>query len=329
MTLNKVDLPQPEGPMIPTNSPGATLNETWSTAVSTPSGVSKRLTISSTTRIGCTGAVVATPESTRSNGTVTPAINRPLSAARLSCAARPAGLLRSRPIPHPHQRGHERPRRNYVAGRSGMARRPVERHPAVGLPRPARSVKPGPPATAGSPADTSFSRRGLCPTRRGRGPPPTPVFPGGVDAIRAGARGNLVDLARGQELDLAHVHGLLLQPRVDLEIDRDIDGVTDVPARDGCAMAAHQRGAAFAHEFGQIAPHLHVLDQQRGVAEMVVGIPHRHLVADRCAHVEDRLDLLTRHSERNDAFAVVVHHRHHIRPRFEERAVDAPFEVRG
>src|SRR6478735_7926162 len=155
MTLNKVDLPQPEGPMIPTNSPGATLNETWSTAVSTPSGVSKRLTISSTNRIGCAGAVVATPESTRSNGTVTPAINSPLSATRLSCAARPAGLLRPRPIPHPHQRGHERPRRNYVAGRSGTAL-PAVNDPAVGRERPARGVNPVPPAAAGSPADTSF-----------------------------------------------------------------------------------------------------------------------------------------------------------------------------
>ena len=34
MTLNKVDLPQPDGPMTPRNSPGATLSETWSTAVS-------------------------------------------------------------------------------------------------------------------------------------------------------------------------------------------------------------------------------------------------------------------------------------------------------
>ena len=30
--LNSVDLPQPEGPMQATNSPGMTLNETWSTA---------------------------------------------------------------------------------------------------------------------------------------------------------------------------------------------------------------------------------------------------------------------------------------------------------
>src|SRR5262245_30163909 len=69
MTLNRVDLPQPEGPITPTNSPGATLSETWSTAVSTPSGVSKRLTMSSTTRMGSPRAVFGAPASTRSNGT--------------------------------------------------------------------------------------------------------------------------------------------------------------------------------------------------------------------------------------------------------------------
>src|SRR6185436_4226712 len=115
MTLNKVDLPQPEGPMMPTNSPGATLNETWSTAVSTPSGVSNRLTMSSTTKIAWAGAACGAPASTRSNGTVTPAINRfPLD--HPSCAARLTRLLGPRPIAHPPQRGHERPRRNYVAG---------------------------------------------------------------------------------------------------------------------------------------------------------------------------------------------------------------------
>src|SRR5262249_3245673 len=51
MMLNKVDLPQPEGPITPTNSPGATERETPSTAVTTPSGVSNRLVMLSTTRM--------------------------------------------------------------------------------------------------------------------------------------------------------------------------------------------------------------------------------------------------------------------------------------
>ena len=40
MTLNKVDLPQPEGPITERNSPGLTSNETSSTAVIGPSAVS-------------------------------------------------------------------------------------------------------------------------------------------------------------------------------------------------------------------------------------------------------------------------------------------------
>src|SRR5215475_3326430 len=57
MTLNKVDLPQPEGPMTARNSPGRTLSETRSTATSGPSGVSNRFTISSTTRIPASAGV--------------------------------------------------------------------------------------------------------------------------------------------------------------------------------------------------------------------------------------------------------------------------------
>src|ERR1700675_1409686 len=48
--LNKVDLPQPDGPMIDTNSPGAIENDTSSTAVIIPSLVTKRLLTRSTSR---------------------------------------------------------------------------------------------------------------------------------------------------------------------------------------------------------------------------------------------------------------------------------------
>jgi hypothetical protein len=47
-----VDLPQPDGPITDRNSPGMTLNDTSSTARRTPSCVSKRLTMFSTTRMG-------------------------------------------------------------------------------------------------------------------------------------------------------------------------------------------------------------------------------------------------------------------------------------
>src|SRR5260221_3429726 len=48
MTLNSVDLPQPEGPMIETNSPGATRSETSSTARMSPSLLTNFLVMCST-----------------------------------------------------------------------------------------------------------------------------------------------------------------------------------------------------------------------------------------------------------------------------------------
>src|SRR5882757_6808135 len=51
MILKSVDLPQPEGPITPTNSPGATDSETPSTAMMAPSGLSNRLVMLSTARM--------------------------------------------------------------------------------------------------------------------------------------------------------------------------------------------------------------------------------------------------------------------------------------
>src|SRR5580700_2567238 len=48
MTLNKVDLPQPDGPITARNSPGATVNDTSSRAVTPPSAVPKCMTMFST-----------------------------------------------------------------------------------------------------------------------------------------------------------------------------------------------------------------------------------------------------------------------------------------
>src|SRR5580704_677138 len=51
MMLNKVDLPQPDGPITAKNSPGATSNDTLSSAVSSPSAVTKRIAMLSATRM--------------------------------------------------------------------------------------------------------------------------------------------------------------------------------------------------------------------------------------------------------------------------------------
>ena len=54
--LNTVDLPQPDGPMIDTNSPGATENDMPSTAITGPSRVAKRLERPSTRNSGSSAA---------------------------------------------------------------------------------------------------------------------------------------------------------------------------------------------------------------------------------------------------------------------------------
>src|SRR5436309_7859224 len=59
MMLNSVDLPQPDGPMIDTNSPRATRNETSSTATTEPSAVAKCLTMCSTLTKSSRGAAVS------------------------------------------------------------------------------------------------------------------------------------------------------------------------------------------------------------------------------------------------------------------------------
>jgi hypothetical protein len=70
---------------------------------------------------------------------------------------------------------------------------------------------------------------------------PAPVFPGAVDAERAGASDDVIDFALGEEFDLTHLHRVLLQSRVHLEVDGYIDSVPDVVTDDGGAMATHQR----------------------------------------------------------------------------------------
>src|SRR5262249_2839233 len=63
--LNNVDFPHPDGPITPRNSPGATVSERLSTAVSAPSGVSNRLTMFSTTRMASAGRTPAACPSLR------------------------------------------------------------------------------------------------------------------------------------------------------------------------------------------------------------------------------------------------------------------------
>src|ERR1700730_17275417 len=68
-----------------------------------------------------------------------------------------------------------------------------------------------------------------------------PVFPGAVERVGAHARGDLVDLAGGEEFYLAHRHRLHLQLGAELEIDRDENRVAHRAADHGRAVGAHER----------------------------------------------------------------------------------------
>src|SRR5215475_14121577 len=100
MILKSVDLPQPEGPITPTNSPDATDSETPSTAVTTPSGVSNRLMILSTARMA-PSAAVASPDGLA-------AVNAVASAMRLPSLRYPNNMGARRHIAHLGLPSHRR-----------------------------------------------------------------------------------------------------------------------------------------------------------------------------------------------------------------------------
>src|SRR5262245_2820805 len=274
MRLNKVDLPQPESPITPRNSPGATESETPSTAVTTPSGVSNRLVMLSTTRMPSgTAAGLDTADSTGD-----------------------AMLV---------------PRLALIAGLAG----PYSTSRVLCAPR--------------SLDQTPLARRYASSQLRLIGPAsaPAPVLPGSIERIGAGARDHLVDLAGGEELDVAQRHRLHLELGVHFEIDRDEHGVADVGCRNGRAMAAHENARAGPDRTRKVAPHLDVLDQERGVAKLVMRVPGRHVVADVGAHMEKRPELAFSNAERDHARAVVVHDRMHIRPRLVDAAVNEALQI--
>src|ERR1700722_9984437 len=91
--------------------------------------------------------------------------------------------------------------------------------------------------------------------------PARPVLPGAVERIGADARGDLVDLAGGEEFYLPHGHGLHLQLGAELEIDRDENRVAHRAADHGGAVAAHQCRRLGVDELGEVTAHRHVADQ--------------------------------------------------------------------
>src|SRR5262249_6266012 len=86
--LNRVDLPQPDGPITARNSPGATVKDMRSIATSGPSGVSKRLETSSTMRMGSAAAAAGSMRA----GEAAVTMCDPIAARRARCAPSPPSL---------------------------------------------------------------------------------------------------------------------------------------------------------------------------------------------------------------------------------------------
>src|SRR4029077_13034479 len=118
MMLNRVDLPQPDGPMIDTNSPSRTAKAMRSSAASEPSGVRNSLARPSTTRSGSDSGAAAADgcEGEKPVGTARCAAILALEPAR---AGKPPhqGVRPDRQHEHGRQQGiHAR----HVEGRVGL-----------------------------------------------------------------------------------------------------------------------------------------------------------------------------------------------------------------
>src|SRR5262249_3035985 len=134
MILKSVALPQPEGPITPTNSPGVTDSDTPSTAVTTPSGVSNDLTMLSTARMA--------PPAAASGPDGLTVVNAVATAMRLSVPSIPhehGG--REGHIAYPGLRSHRCPRIKNVAAAGVRILRPI---PLDRVGRPAGTSSPRP-----------------------------------------------------------------------------------------------------------------------------------------------------------------------------------------
>ena len=116
--LNSVDLPQPDGPMMETNSPGAMVNETSSTAVTVPSRVTRAL--------GDIADVEQRPRPRTSMVRCREVTNPPIQSRPLAAAVQ-AGA----PSPACSRAGRARRRRRLLRGRTRRTPRPRRESEAV------------------------------------------------------------------------------------------------------------------------------------------------------------------------------------------------------
>src|SRR5207245_663719 len=107
MMLKSVDLPQPDGPMIDTNSPSRTAKAMRSRAASEPSGVRNALARSSTTRSRSNGGVAAAADGRQGEEPVSTARSSAILALEPARAGKPPhqGIRPDRQHEHGHQQG--------------------------------------------------------------------------------------------------------------------------------------------------------------------------------------------------------------------------------
>src|SRR3954463_1459943 len=189
-------------------------------------------------------------------------------------------------------------------------------------------------ASAGT-FSTSASLSGSCTARADRAALPAlslsqrvplPNLPRPVNGARV-RRCRALALLVAEELDRPlELRSLDLEPRVHLGIDRTEHGLLDARADNRHAVAAHEHAIAPSESAGERGAKWAVAHQE------VVLLAHFADVPDRCAgpkertHVVDGPQLGLRHAERDDGGRMAVHHRHHLRPRAEDLAVDVALD---
>src|SRR3954463_11170559 len=153
-----------------------------------------------------------------------------------------------------------------------------------------------------------------------------PNLPRPLDRPRVRRRRALALLV-AEELDRPlELRSLDLEPRVHLGIDRTEHGLLDARADHRHAVAAHQHAIALSESAGERGAERAVAHQEVVLLAHFADVPDRSTGPEEGAHVIDGPQPGLRHAERDDGGRMAVHHRHHLRPRAEDLAVDVALD---
>src|SRR5215470_13388136 len=153
--------------------------------------------------------------------------------------------------------------------------------------------------------------------------PRFPVFPG--PALRSGKlvdRLRHFDLARRQQREIAEPLGLAQVTGIVAGIDGAENQLAQARADHGCAMASHQHHGMFAERAGERGAFGRFHHQQIGVAEFIATIPERRKRPHGGAEMKHRHDRIAADAEWHHGRRMMMAHRSHVRPRFENLAMD-------